>query len=412
MVACESGRMRKESQVEKAFVSLALVVMASLLCVVPLRSQEVLSPEEWAAATHLFDESSHSDPLKCTIDREKTSLDFTFHFDTGFVITCPFQEFGGRKTRVTIYLRVTPVGGTPVLLKTFGVFRGLSIKPSQVYPGKGKAYFVVRGGFSVGEGRYRVEVLMLDPRGRTRRRAWWIKVPHHSQKSIPMVLAPNQVSSLRIPTWRGPQPGGLHLAVLLSAGAFNPRATRLGTGYQMMLLQILSTLLQQTPCSSVRLVAFNLDQERVIYHTDSFEPSGFAELQEAFNGLNLGVVSVDTLKKRNNWAEMLATLTNRQLTAQPPPDAVIILGRSYRWMKKLPREMLMFHYQGMPRFYYFENGPENLFPDSLGFLTKSLGGKIYRISTPHDLGTAIQKMLAQLRGPEPAVTASKSRQGD
>jgi hypothetical protein len=412
MVACKGGRRRWEGRVKKACVSLGLTVLPSLLCAVPLKCQEVLPPEEQAEANRLFDQNLRSDPLKCTIDRERTSLDFTFHFDTGFVITCPFQEFGGRRTLLTIYVRVTPVGGTPVLLKTLRIIRGLSIKPSQVYPGKGKAYFVVRGGFSVGEGRYRVEVLMQDPRKRTCRRAWWIKIPHHAQRSVPMVLAPNHVSSLHIPTWRGPQPGGLHLAVLLSAGSFNPRATRLGVGYQMMLLQILSTLLQQIPCSSVRLVAFNLDQERVIYQTDSFRPSGFAELQESFNGLNLGVVSVETLKRRNDWAQMLATLTNRQLTAQPPPDAVIILGRSYRWMKRVPREMLMFRYEGMPRFYYFENGPENLFPDSLGFLTKSLGGKIYRITTPHDLGTAIQKMLAQLRGPEPTVTASKSRQGE
>ncbi len=94
---------------------------------------------------------------------------------------------------------------------------------------------------------------------------------------------------------------------------------------------------------------------------------------------------------------MLAKLANQQLTAQPPPDAVIILGRSFRWMKKVPREMLMFRYPGMPGFYYFENGPQNLFPDSLGHLAKSLDGKIYRISTPHDLGNAIQKMLEQVR---------------
>ena len=94
---------------------------------------------------------------------------------------------------------------------------------------------------------------------------------------------------------------------------------------------------------------------------------------------------------------MLARLTNQQLSAKPPPDAVIILGRSFRWVNKIPREMLMSHYPGMPEFFYFENGPQNLFLDSLGYFAKSLGGKIYRINTPHDLGNAIRKMLAELK---------------
>ncbi len=298
-----------------------------------------------------------------------------------------------------------------MLLGTSAVFRGLPVKPLPGVPVRRKVDFVVSGSFSVGEGRYHVEVLLSDPRHRTCRRAWRIKVSHHSQKAVPVALAAHQVSSLRIPRWNGPsQKGGLRLAVLLSAGSFNPRAARLGARYQMMLLQILSSLLQQVPCRSVRLVAFSLEQEQVIYQSDSFQPSGFARLHRAFSGLNLGVVSVETLRRQNEWAQMLAKLASQQLTAQPPPDAVIILGRSFRWMKKVPREMLMFRYPGMPGFFYFENGPQNLFPDSLGHLAKSLDGKIYRISTPHDLGNAIQKMLAELKEGHHTEAAGASRE--
>jgi hypothetical protein len=383
---------------KRLVIALGLAVVAGLQLAAPLRGQELLPPGEQAAASRLFDQSFQTERLNCTIERERPVLDFTFHFDAGFRITCPFREFGGRKTRVTILVRVTPEGGAPVVLGTYGVFRGLSGKPPPAVRAKRKVNYVASGGFSVGEGRYHVEVLLADPRKHTCHRAWWIKVSHRRQKAVPVVLAAHQVSSLRIPPWRGlRQKGGLRLAVLLSAGSFNPRAARLGAGYQMMLLQILSSLLQQVPCSSVRLVAFNLDQERVIYRADAFKPSGFARLQRAFNGLNLGIVSVDTLRRRNEWAQMLAKLANQQLTAKPPPDAVIILGRSFRWVEKIPREMLMFRYPGMPGFFYFENGPRNLFPDSLGYLAKSFGGKIYKINTPHDLGSAIRKMLEQVR---------------
>jgi hypothetical protein len=393
-------------------IALGMAVLLSLELAAPLRGQELLPPGEQSAANRLFDQRSQTEHLNCTIQRERPILDFTFHFDAGFRITCPFRVFGGRKTRVTILVRVTPKGGNPVVLGTLATFRGLPVKSSMAVPGKRKVYYVVSGGFSVGEGRYHVEVLLTDPHNRTCLGAWQIKVPHHRQKTVPVVLAAHQVSSLRIPPWRGPQSqGGLRLAVLLSAGSYRPRATRLGAGYQMMLLQILSSLLQQVPCKSVRLVAFNLDQERVIYRADPFEPSGFARLQQAFNGLNLGIVSVETLQRRNDWAQMLATLANQQLTAQPPPDAVIILGRSFRWVKKVPREMLMFRYPGMADFFYFENGPRNLFPDSLGYLAKSLGGKIYRINTPHDLGNAIQKMLEQLNKADRDTGTSLPHQG-
>jgi hypothetical protein len=391
-------------------ITLGLAVLAGLLLAIPLRSQTLLPPKLQAEANSLFDQASQTEPLNCTIESASLFLDFTFHFDAGFRINCPVQEFGGRKTRMTILVRVTPKGGTPVILGTFAVFRGLPLEPLPAGQRKRKVYYAASGGFSVGEGRYRVEVLLADRRHRTCRRAWWINVSHHRQKAVPVVLATQQVSSLRIPPWRGPQAqGGLRLAVLLSAGSFSPRAARLGTGYQTMLLQILSSLLQQVPCKSVRLVAFNLDQERVIYRADEFKPSGFARLQRAFNGLNLGVVSVETLQKRNEWPQMLAKLADEQLTAKPPPDVVIILGRSFRWVRKTPREMLMFPYPGMPGFFYFENGPQNLFPDSLGYLTKSLKGKIYRIGTPHELGNAIQKMLAEVKESGERTETSPSR---
>jgi hypothetical protein len=383
---------------KQLIMTLGLAVLASLQLATPLRCQELLPPKLQAEANGLFDQTSQTERLNCTIQDSRPFLDFTFHFDAGFRITCPFGEFGGKRTRVTILVRVTPEAGPPVVLGNSAIFRGLSDESPTAGRDKRKVYYVASGGFSVGEGRYRVEVLLADQHHRTCRRAWWIKVTHHGQKGVPVVLAPHQVSSLRIPPWRGPEAkGGLRLAVLLSAGSLSPRATRLGAGYQMTLLQILSSLLQQVPCESVRLVAFNLDQEQVIYRADPFMPSGFARLQRAFNGLNLGIVSVETLQKRNEWPQMLATLANEQLSAKPPPDAVIILGRSFRWVSKVPREMLLFRYPEMPDFFYFENGPQNLFPDSLGFFTKALGGKTYRISAPHDLGVAIPRMLDQLR---------------
>ncbi|MEJ2008617.1 MAG: hypothetical protein P8Z30_10765 [Acidobacteriota bacterium] len=392
--------MHSQKPEENPVIVLGLLVLACLALATPVRCQElkVLPAKYQAAANRLVDKSPRKGGLNCSIEREKPYPDFTFHFDAGYYMTCPFWQFGGKDTRIGIFVQVTPRGRAPVVLGTYGVFRGSTAKLSPMVPGKGKAEFDVAGGFSVGEGHYHVKVLIRDSHGRSCSRRWKIKVTPREQRKVPVVLAAHQVAPLQIPAWHGPQSrGGLRLTVLLSATAFSHYAARLRSWNQTMLLQILSALLQQTPCKSVRLVAFNLDRQRVIYRADSFEPSGFARLQHAFNHLNLAVVSVHALKRRNDWAEWLAGLANQQIAADPMPDAVIFLGRTVAWTHKVPQKLLSSRETEKPRFFYFENGPWNLFPDALGYLTKSLGGKIYRINTPHDLGKAIQNMLAQLR---------------
>src|SRR3954470_9208509 len=44
------------------------------------------------------------------------SLDFAFRFDVGYVVRCPLKEFGGRESTLLSFVRITPEGGTPVVL--------------------------------------------------------------------------------------------------------------------------------------------------------------------------------------------------------------------------------------------------------------------------------------------------------
>lgn len=395
-----NSQMRKRRVRGNYAVLLGLAVLACMALATPGRCQEleVLPPKYRAKANRLIDNSPRKGGLKCSIEREKPYPDFTFHFDTGYYMSCPFWQFGGKDTHVWIYIQVTPRGRKPVALSTYGVFKGLPVKLSLMAPGKAKAEFDVTGAFSVGEGHYHVKVLLKDAHGRSCSRGWNIKVTPREQRKVPEVLAPHQVETLKVPAWHGTQDkGGLRLTVLLSATAISPYAPKLKAWYRTMLLQILSSLLQQTPCRSVRLIAFNLDDQRLIYQANPFEPSGFTKLRHAFNHLNLAVVSVHSLEQRKDWAKWLARLANRQVTADSPPDAVIFLGRTARWTHKVPKRLLAPRETERPQFFYFENGPWNLFPDALGHITKSLGGKVFRISTPHDLGRAIHKMLAQVK---------------
>ncbi|MGD0697587.1 MAG: hypothetical protein ABSB82_22420 [Terriglobia bacterium] len=260
---------------------------------------------------------------------------------------------------------------------------------------------------------------------RTSRRQWKIEVTHRQQAKVPVVLPAHTVSPPKFPHWDGPQAGGegLRLTVLLDAAPLNirPVRSRLGRATppnggalklrawdQAFLLRFLSSLLQKTPCQSVRLVAFNLDQQREILRADPFVPSGFASLQEAFRDLELGTVSVQVLEQRQGWAQMLADLTNQELIAPEPSDAVIFLGPSTRRGQKIPKEMLKPRETRQPRFFYFEYASTE-FPDAIGYLTKARDGTVFKIHSPHELGQAIEKMLAQLKPVDQKADAGASR---
>jgi hypothetical protein len=141
------------------------------------------------------------------------------------------------------------------------------------------------------------------------------------------------------------------------------------------------------------------------------------KLTESLRTLELGTVSVDVLRERQGWLEMLVGYVNGELLAADPSDAVIILGPrlpTELWPRtpyygEVPGGMLEGRKTPIPRFYYFAYYPSFLWgrgqrfrggvdrPEMLSSLTRRLDGTVYEFSTPSDLEHAIQKMLTQLQ---------------
>jgi len=162
----------------------------------------------------------------------------------------------------------------------------------------------------------------------------------------------------------------------------------------------------------VRLVAFNLEQQREIFRQDRFDPSGFDDLQQAFHDLELGKVSAQVLKQPQGKAELLVGLTNQELIAEEPADAVIFLGPSSRALQKIPREMLKPRETPAPQFFYFEYIPQWLrgreFPDTIAYITRARDGTVAKIHSPSELAQAIQKMLKQVKSGAEEKTPGRS----
>ncbi|MFZ0961065.1 MAG: hypothetical protein WAO35_09180, partial [Terriglobia bacterium] len=247
-----------------------------LLTVSPAKGQEPLSAADAERVGRVFDLERSPTPLHCSIQTQRPMLDFAFRFDLGYIISCSLSAFEGRASDVVVFARITPHGGLPVLFgEDYRVPEATEVtKSSQL-----KQDFQMSGGAAVGEGLYQVEVLVMDQQtGRTARKNWLAQVGHAgSKQAVQVAVSPGSV----IPMGARPWPitldksgKGLRLTVLLDAEPLNPRTPALRAWDRAFLLGSLSSLLKQIPCASVRLRAFNLDQQRELFHEDEFDDAG------------------------------------------------------------------------------------------------------------------------------------------
>ncbi len=378
------------------------------------KAQAFLERAEREKAAHLFDGSHTPAPLNCQIRPLKPFLDFAFRFDAGYVIRCPLRAFEGQESKIYVFVRVTPEGREPTLL---GESFRLPAAAPQMYGSKSskmlKQHVETSGGFSLGDGQYKVEVLVADERsGRTSRKSWKV---HTTWSGRQRGMTPPIPANTVLPIGVRPRPfrpdtsgKGLRITILLDAAPINPRQQKLRAWDRTFLLGSLSTLLNQIPCASVRVVALSLDHQREVFRREQFEDPDFDNLAEALRTLELGTVSYQVLQRRSGWLDLLMDFVNRELSARDPSDAVIILGPYLHYNYDVPRGTVKARETPHPYFCYFQYVPGNPrwygYPDAVEGLTKRLKGSVYRIQSAAHLAHAIQKMLTQVSpsGPQPA----------
>jgi hypothetical protein len=382
------------------------VLRLSILLIISLAvsagAQVPVLPAEAAKIAPSFDAPAPNS-LKCFIEQFRPTLDFALRFQAGYMVRCQLRVFEGRKVTVLTYLRVTPVGKTPVYLSATYNLPGLTPEILATTEIKNlKQEIGMSGAFSLGEGDYFVEVLVTDDRNRSCYKHWKMRVAaDHSRRRVHLAVEPFTVQSFDRSSWdihpveKG---AGIRLTVLLDAAPINPYQSRLRAWDRAFLLESVYSLLRQMPYKSVRLVAFNLDQQREIYRRDAFDGAAFLPLSHALREMETATVSVQALKSRNSPL-FLSTLANQELAATDPSDAIIFLGPNTRIDTDIGADWMPAKKPGSPPFFYFQYfpWPENTFPDSLQHLMKAVDGKTFQIHSPAELDQAIQKMLRQLK---------------
>jgi hypothetical protein len=290
-------------------------------------------------------------------------------------------------------MRVTPEGGRPTHL----VMRyGLPEVP------RTNQEVEVGGGYLIGEGRYQVTWKLQDETGRVCRKDWKFEAKRsRSESKVKVAMEPNTVAPLS--TWVA---GGrrvaddaapIRLTILMHAAPTSPRRTRMNARDRFMLLGTLSALLERLPTKSVRLVVFNLDQQRELYRHENFAPDMFNDVAQSLDTLELGAVDYTVLQKPRGHVELLAELMNQEVSAAQPSDVVLVLGPMSRFMDKIGDGAIVKPGTSGPRFFSFQYRSPMMrmqvnLPDVIQSAVSKMKGKTVIIHTPGDFAKGIDQV--------------------
>jgi hypothetical protein len=380
-----------------AHVVLTIGALASSLGM----GQTIMVPNDRAKFDTAFDQLK-SDPLKCNTSSVEPSLDFGFRFELRYRVDCEVKQFGGVAGELKVFLRVRPEVGAEVVLGDRFAIPAAPAPMLPAYARKTTAKLEFSGVLAAGTGVYTMELLLIDSRERIYRHHWKAKVfSHGREQNLHLAMPPNTLAPLRsmpIPLSAGGNGGPL--TVLVNAAPLNPQSLKLRAWDRAFLLDSLSSLLRQLSYSSVRVIAFNLEQQHEIFRQDNFTQADMRNLGHALRMLELGTISYRTLERKRGWAELLIGLLKEEVEAERPADAIVFLGPTLRLEEKIPAEMLVSHAPQTPRLFcvaYYPNIGAD-FPDSIQLLTTALKGKVFRIHSPAELAQNLEKLQREIEG--------------
>jgi hypothetical protein len=373
-------------------------LLFAMLLSTALWAQWIVDPNAVPRAMSRFEPRWDDRDLACSVTPFGPALNFSFRIQAGYIARVPMNQYFGPRHAWFILMRLTPEGGDgkPVFL---AARTRLPDVP------KTKVEVEIGGGYLLGEGGYQVHWMMLDDLGRVCRHDWHIEAKlTRAERTAKVAMRPYTAAAFSL--LGSPDEGRVRddcapfsVTILLHAAPVFPRRTRLRANDRMLLVGSLAALLERLPARSVRLVVFNLDQQKELYRQDGFSLGAMDQVEQALNELELSAVDYRILQKPKGHLDLLADLINAEVHAGKPSDAVVFLGPSTRYEDKLPREALE-RPAAIPRFFYFQYRPllRRVVPsttDTITMAVSGLKGKTMIIRTPAEFARAIGQLEKQ-----------------
>ena len=340
--------------------------------------------------------------LACTVTSVKPALGFDLKFHTGYEVSIPLRELEGRGNTLTMLFRVTQENRKDEL-----IYFSQHISVPEIEEGaKGDAY--LRGNFDSGEGRYHVDWLMRDRTDRFCSDSWDIEAalaPRDKQMVLDIPAETVQPSDQEPfkqepPVERERQAPPLNVKIMVNFAPQDSKSATLQPLDTTALLSILRNIAREPKIGKFSIVAFNLQEQRVIYRNDSAAQIDFPALGDAINSLNLGTVDLKRLSQKHGDSDFLTNLIAQEMKPDTEqPDAVIFAGPKVMLDPSVaPEALRQVGEVKYPVFYMNYNLYPQVNPwrDAIGNTVKVLKGAEYTISRPRDLFFAWSEIMGRI----------------
>jgi len=182
------------------------------------------------------------------------------------------------------------------------------------------------------------------------------------------------------------------------------------------LVSILRTIAREPRIMKFSIVAFNMNEQRVVYRADNLDQINFPDLGKQLRSLRLGMVDYKHLADPHSPTDFLTHLVQDELAGNPA-DAVIFAGPKAFLDEPVPVDSLKdIGAIGYPVFYmnYMLVPPGGTWNDTtpwrdaIGSVVKRLRGFEYTITRPRDLWTSWTDIMNHIAKMKLASTATAS----
>jgi hypothetical protein len=202
------------------------------------------------------------------------------------------------------------------------------------------------------------------------------------------------------PFTRRADPGlALNMKILVNFAPQNALAATLQDSDTEALVSVLRCMQRDPRIGRFSVVAFNLQQEQIVYRQDSAEQIDFPALGEAVRSLRLGRVDLGKLGFKKSANEFLANLLADEIAHAGAPDAFIVVGPKMLIEESMPIEKLRAAPAvDFPVFYlnYNLTPVSSPWKDAMSGAIRRFKGQEFTISKPRDLWFAFTELVGKV----------------
>ncbi len=344
--------------------------------------------------------------LPCTVTSVKPLMGFDLRFHSGYDITIPLKELASDGQILTVVFSVTPATSkdeTRYFNQKFKV-------PEIAEDAGGKVN--LRGGFDVGEGSYHVRWLMRDHDERVCSSTWDIGANLTGRdQEMKLTLSASAIEASDVsffkpepPVARRSENDPVKVKVLINYAPQASASAAMAPVDESALTSILRTIAREPRIMKFSLVAFNMNEQRVVYRSENQDEINFPDLGRQLSSLKLGMVDYKHLADPHSPTEFLTRLVHDELAGNTA-DAVIFAGPKTYLDEQVSQDSLKeigaidypvfyMNYMLLPAGGNWSDSTP--WRDAIGTVVKRLRGFEYTITRPRDLWTSWSDIMLHI----------------